>query len=209
LLPLDAETNYAAWLVDLDGTLYRQIPVKLAMAAELLLFGWGSIKTLRTFRHSHEALRGEESTALAVAQSPFQRQLEHAAQHLGRPPVDVERIVREWMFERPLKWVARARRQRLLDALRAYRALGGKTALVSDYPASAKLRALGAAELFDLVVSNGEPGGPSKLKPHPEGYLSAAERLGIEPGRCLVIGDRDDADGAAARAAGMAVCLIR
>jgi HAD superfamily hydrolase (TIGR01509 family) len=207
LLPRDAETNYAAWLVDLDGTLYRHTPVKLAMAAELVLFGWGSIKTLRTFRHSHEALRSEESSAQAL--SPFQRQLDHAAQHLGRPSSDVERIVREWMFERPLKWVARARRQRLLDALRVYRAGGGKTALVSDYPASAKLRALGAAELFDLVVSSGEPGGPSKLKPHPEGYLSAAERLGVEPGRCLVIGDRDDADGAAARAAGMALCLIR
>jgi beta-phosphoglucomutase-like phosphatase (HAD superfamily) len=39
--------------------------------------------------------------------------------------------------------------------------------------------------------------------------LSAAERLGIAPANCLVIGDRDDADGAAARAAGMAVHIIR
>jgi HAD superfamily hydrolase (TIGR01509 family) len=60
-----------------------------------------------------------------------------------------------------------------------------------------------------VVVSSGEPGGPSRLKPDPEGYLSAAERLGIAPERCLVIGDRDDADGAAARAAGMAVHIIR
>ena len=115
----------------------------------------------------------------------------------------------EWMFERPLKWVGSARRQGLLDALVGYRAQGGKTALVSDYPASQKLAALGAAGLFDLVVSSGEPGGPSKLKPDPEGYLSAGSRLGIDPGRCLVIGDRDDADGAAARAAGMGFCLIR
>jgi HAD superfamily hydrolase (TIGR01509 family) len=207
LLPADADTRYSAWLVDLDGTLYRHTPVKLAMAAELLLFGWGAISTLRTFRHSHEALRADES--IALAKSPFQRQLEHAAERLGRPAGDVERVVREWMFERPLKWVARARRRQLLEALSAFRARGGKTALVSDYPASAKLRALGAAELFDLVVSNGEPGGPSKLKPHPEGYLSAAERLGIDPARCLVIGDRDDADGEAARAAGMACCLVR
>jgi HAD superfamily hydrolase (TIGR01509 family) len=208
VLPQDASTRYAAWLVDLDGTLYRQMPVKLAMAAELMLFGWGSIQTLRTFRHTHEALRHDSSSS-ALALSPFQRQLEHAAERLGRPTSDVERIVREWMFERPLKWVARARRQALLDALRAYRAQGGKTALVSDYPASGKLRALGALELFDLVVSSGEQGGPSKLKPDPEGYLSAASRLGIEPARCLVIGDRDDADGEAARAAGMALCLIR
>jgi HAD superfamily hydrolase (TIGR01509 family) len=209
LLPADAQTRYAAWLVDLDGTLYHPTPVKLAMAAELLLFGWGSIKTLRTFRHAHEALRHLPSDALALQQSPFERQLAHAAAELARPPSDVARTVQEWMFERPLKWVARSKRRVLLDALARYRSAGGKTALVSDYPATGKLGALGALELFDVVVSNGEQGGPQRLKPDPEGYLSAASRLAIEPARCLVIGDRDDADGAAARAAGMGVCIIR
>lgn len=209
MLPADSTTRYSAWLVDLDGTLYRHKPVQLAMAAELLLFGWGSIKTLRTFRHAHEELRAEASSERALALSPFQRQLDLAAKKLGKPSSDVEVVVRRWMFERPLKWVARSKRQALLNALAQFRAGGGKTALVSDYPASGKLQALGATTLFDLVVSNGEPGGPSKLKPDPEGYLSAAKRLGIEPARCLVIGDRDDADGAAARAAGMGLCLIR
>ena len=209
MLPQDSHTRYSAWLVDLDGTLYRHKPVQLAMALELLLFGWGSIKTLRTFRHSHEALREEAHTGTALALSPFERQLEHAARTLGLERSHVEKVVRHWMFERPLKWVARAKRAPLLDALAQYRAGGGKTALVSDYPATGKLHALGAASLFDLVVSNGEPGGPSRLKPHPEGYLSAAERLGVEPARCLVIGDRDDADGGAARAAGMGLCIIR
>jgi HAD superfamily hydrolase (TIGR01509 family) len=208
LLPADAHTRYAAWLVDLDGTLYHPLPVKLAMAAELLLFGWGSIKTLRTFRHSHEVLRHEPSEHLALQQSPFERQLGHAATQLGRPPGAVARTVQEWMFERPLKWVARSKRTALLEALAQYRGAGGKTALVSDYPATGKLGALGALGLFDVVVSNGEHGGPAKLKPDPEGYLSAASRLAIDPARCLVIGDRDDADGAAARAAGMGVCII-
>jgi HAD superfamily hydrolase (TIGR01509 family) len=209
VLPADAHTRYAAWLVDLDGTLYHATPVKFAMAAELLLCGWGSIKTLRTFRHSHEALRHLPSDALAQRQSPFERQLAHAAAELARPPGDVARTVQEWMFERPLKWVARSKRRSLLDALAQFRSAGGKTALVSDYPATGKLGALGALELFDVVVSNGEAGGPARLKPDPEGYLSAATRLAVDPARCLVIGDRDDADGAAARAAGMGVCIIR
>jgi HAD superfamily hydrolase (TIGR01509 family) len=209
LLPANARTRYAAWLVDLDGTLYRSRPVQLAMAAELLLFGWGAINTLRSFRHAHEELRGKTVDGASLALSPFQRQLDHAAQKLGRSPDDVERTVREWMFRRPLKWVARSKRVQLLETLAQYRGGGGKTALVSDYPATEKLQALGAAGLFDLVVSNGEPGGPSKLKPDPEGYLSAAARLGVPPEACLVIGDRDDADGAAARAAGMAVHIIR
>lgn len=208
MLPADASTRYGAWLVDLDGTLYYPLPVKLAMAAELLLFGWGSIKTLRTFRHAHEALRAE-AAPFAGAADPFQRQMAHAAARLVRPQPEVERTVREWMFERPLKWVARSKRRGLLEALASYKAGGGKTALVSDYPATGKLGALGARNLFDVVVSSGEPGGPGKLKPDPEGYLSAAALLGVEPARCLVIGDRDDADGAAARAAGMGLWLIR
>jgi HAD superfamily hydrolase (TIGR01509 family) len=209
LLPTNAATRYKAWLVDLDGTLYRSRPVQLAMALELLLFGWGAIKTLRTFRHAHEELRGVAADAASLALSPFQRQLNHAAKKLARSPEDVERTVRDWMFRRPLKWVARSKRAQLLQSLAQFHDGGGKTALVSDYPATGKLQALGAASLFDLVVSNGEPGGPSKLKPDPEGYLSAAERLGVPPEACLVIGDRDDADGAAARAAGMAVHIIR
>ncbi len=209
MLPATADTTYAAWLVDLDGTLYRSKPVQLAMMAELLLFGWGAIRTLRTFRHAHEELRDAPVDDVALVLSPFQRQLEHAAKKLGRPSADVERTVREWMFERPLKWVARSRRAELVQRLTQFRKAGGKTALVSDYPATGKLQALGVTALFDLVVSNGEPGGPSRLKPHPEGYLSAAQRLGVAPSACLVIGDRDDADGAAARAAGMAVHIIR
>lgn len=207
MLPADAANRYRAWLVDLDGTLYRQMPVKLAMAAELALFGWGSIATLRTFRRAHEELR-LLSDGATEEKSPFEQQLELAARKLGRDTTVVERHVREWMFERPLKWVARAKRQALLTALADYRAGGGKTALVSDYPATAKLRALDAHTLFDTVVSNGEPGGPRRLKPDPEGYLAAAERLGIAPQDCLVIGDRDDADGQAARNAGMAVAII-
>ena len=87
--------------------------------------------------------------------------------------------------------------------------LGGRTAVVSDYPARKKLAALGEPELFEVVVASGEPGGPKRLKPDPEGYLRAAEALGVRPERCLVIGDRDDADGAAARAAGMQFRLMR
>ncbi len=75
---------------------------------------------------------------------------------------------------------------------------------MSDYPARRKLEASGVAELFEQVVANGEQGGPGRLKPWPDGYLLAAEQLGVAPGECLVIGDRADADGEAARRAGMA-----
>jgi putative hydrolase of the HAD superfamily len=193
-----------AWLVDLDGTLYVPFPVKLAMAAELALLGAGAALLLRRFRHEHEAVR-----SLGLEGDPFRYQIERTATALGVSTDEVEGRVRTWMIERPGKWLRLFRRRSLLREIEAYRRAGGKTALVSDYPASQKLRALDSLELFDVVVASGEPGGPSRLKPHPSGMLRAAAELGVSASECLVIGDRTDADGVAAQAAGMAFRLVR
>ncbi|MBN1605186.1 MAG: HAD family hydrolase [Polyangiaceae bacterium] len=194
------EPQYRAWLVDLDGTLYRALPLKLAMGLELGLLGGRSLAIVRRFRREHERLRREQSSPV---DSPYALQVARTAEALGLEPAAVERVVTEWMITRPAKWLRALRRQRLLDEIGAFRGAGGRTALVSDYPASVKLRALGADHLFDAVVANGEPDGPRRLKPYPDGMLSAADKLGVAPSECLVIGDRDDADGAAAQAAGM------
>ena len=181
------------------------------MAAELLLFGRSAIKTLRQFRHEHEAMREEQNAGRALATahaSPFAGQLARTAETLGKPAADVESVVRSWMVERPGKWIRRFARKTLLAELRVFKAQGGRTALVSDYPAERKLDALGVRNLFDVVVANGEAHGPRRLKPDPEGYLRAAEMLKVDPARCLVIGDRDDADGEAARAAKMSFRLV-
>jgi FMN phosphatase YigB (HAD superfamily) len=205
-----ADAQYDAWLVDLDGTLYKQRWVRLAMAAELLLLGWAALPILRRFRHEQEAQREEliAGKALAVSHSsPYAAQLARTATALSVPVEQVERVVQDWMFVRPKKWIRRFLNGRLLAELRAFKAQGGKTALVSDYPAQSKLEALNAPGLFDVVVASGEENGPRRLKPDPEGYLRAAELLHADPSRCLVIGDREDADGAAARAGRMAFRL--
>ncbi len=47
--------EYDAWLVDLDGTLYTQRWVRLAMAAELAPFGWSALPILKRFRREKSA----------------------------------------------------------------------------------------------------------------------------------------------------------
>jgi FMN phosphatase YigB (HAD superfamily) len=197
--PGDAVSD-AAWLVDLDGTLYRARPVQLAMTCELALGGWSAIPILRAFRHEHERLRTE---LVDTGRDPFGLQVERTATALGCPADRVEHVVRVWMIRRPGRWLRAFRRRDLLREIAAFRRGGGRTALVSDYPATEKLGALGALDLFDAVVSVGEPGGPRRLKPWPDGLLRAAELLGLSPEDCRVLGDRADADGEAARRAGM------
>lgn len=192
--------GYQAWLVDLDGTLYRATWVRLAMALELALGHWRAMAILRVFRQEHEQMRHETSVDTGV---PYQLQLQRASKKVGLSPQELESLVKYWMQDRPGKWLRLFRRGSLLEQIDRYRGQGGRTALVSDYPARKKLGALGAGSLFDVVVANGEDDGPKFLKPHPAGYLQAAQRLGVEPQNCLVIGDRWDADGEAARRAGM------
>lgn len=196
----EGSTPTKAWLVDLDGTLYVPRPLKLMMAAELLLLGLPSLSAIRAFRREHEAIREERPDCHG---DPFALQLARASARLGIDPQELERTVREWMVKRPCRWLPHFRNTALLREIEAFRAAGGRTALVSDYPARDKLRALGAEGLFEVIVANGEPQGPTELKPSPVGYLAAAAALGVAPQACLVIGDRDDADGAAARSAGM------
>ncbi len=191
---------FDAWLVDLDGTLYVGPGVKCMMALELLVLGPRHLKLLRQFRREHERLRGSDTRGYP---DPFRTQLHETATATGQSVTAVQRVVAEWMFDRPGKWLRLFRRRSLLHELARFRASGGRIALVSDYPAEQKLLAMGIHHCFDVVVANGESLVPLALKPDPTIFLEAARRLQVAPERCLVIGDRADADGVAAAAANM------
>lgn len=203
--------RHAAWLVDLDGTLYRPLPVKLAMAAELLLAGWSALPVVRAFRREHERIHRQlgADPSLAFEPSPFAEQVRRTARAVGLTEEAVTRVVERWMIHRPARWLRLFRRRALLTEIVRARAEGLRTALVSDYPARGKLAALGVVDLFDGVVANGEHPDLKRLKPSPEGFLLAAEQLGVAASECLVLGDRLDVDGQAARRAGMDFRLIR
>lgn len=193
--------SYQAWLVDLDGTLYYAWPVRVVMTVQLALGGWRAIRIIRQFRREQERLR--TATFGTGDGNPFDNQVRRTAASLG---IDAERVratIEAWMFEAPCTWIRRFRRRPLISAIQRFRSGGGKVALVSDYPARHKLQAMGVADLFDVVVASGEPDGPSQLKPHPEGLLTAVQRLGVNAADCLVIGDRTDVDLAAANRAGL------
>jgi HAD superfamily hydrolase (TIGR01549 family) len=79
---------------------------------------------------------------------------------------------------------------------------GIKLAVLSDYAqVEERLDGLGIApSYFDLITSSETAGA---LKPSPKPFLDIASKWGISPDKILVVGDRNDTDGEAARAAGM------
>ena len=193
---------------DVDGTLYDQQQLRLGMLRQLLGHTWQSrsldtLLTLRTFRRVREALAelgdeqaGSDFMALQYAQT--------ASRH-GKTPAAVRALTDEWMEQRPLPLLAACRYAHVAEVFAGLRAAGKRVAAFSDYPAAAKLAALGLQA--DVVVCATDAD-IARLKPDPAGLLAILRQTGVAPERALMIGDRFDRDAAAAARAGMCV-LIR
>jgi putative hydrolase of the HAD superfamily len=84
--------------------------------------------------------------------------------------------------------------ERLIAAVRSARDASVRTGLISNSWGTAIYDPDALAGLFDAAIISGEVG---LHKPQPEIYLLAAERLGIEPGRCVFVDDlRENVRGA-------------
>ncbi len=208
-----ALADVRAILLDVDGTLYDQRRLRLAMLARLLRFAAASpragarvLRALRAYRHAQERLRlappeGDAVVDVAAAQ------LADAAARSGVPDREVRAAVARWMEDEPLPLLARYARPGLAAFLRRAAERGVPVGVVSDYPAAAKLRALGVADLVRCVVC-AQDADVGCFKPHPRGLEAGARRLGAAPADVLYVGDRASVDGAAARAAGMRCVIV-
>lgn len=201
-----AWSGIRAVVLDLDGTLYRQRPLRLGMAAELaagLLVGRVSFKTLRAillFRRLRERLAEYE------AQDVARRQYVDTAKALGLSQADVREIIAEWIQHRPLKYLSLSAIRPARDFVIALKKRGFKIAVLSDYPTHAKLERLGIEVDAQGCTLDMEG---SMLKPHPGALLGMLRRLDVLPENTLVVGDRDRRDGEMAHRAGCAYHRVR
>jgi HAD superfamily hydrolase (TIGR01509 family) len=193
---------------DVDGTLYRQSPLRRAMLWKLLAAALsnpfaavGTFRALSAYRHAQERLRGiEVDGAIAAAQ------LRLACERSGQSEDVVSRIVARWMEREPLPLLERYVEPALRGLLAAARERGIRLGVFSDYPAAAKLEAMRLSEFFDVVVT-AQDAEVNRFKPDPSGLAEALRRLGAAPDEALYVGDRHEVDGAAARALGVP-CII-
>ena len=184
---------------DVDGTLYDAHRLRGVMARHLALdaartFSLRTLRILHVFRQVREELADEGCTAFIEAQYV------RTAQRTGCGQAQVRALVHEWMERRPLPLVAACRHPGVDRLFEALHAVGRRVAVLSDYPARAKLDALGLRAdpvvcAHDLQVA--------RLKPDPRGLHAILAATGVPARRAVMIGDRFDRDAAAARRAGV------
>lgn len=187
---------------DVDGTLYAQRPVRVRMAIELLcdalLHGTTArIRMLSLYRKLFESLATEDAADFHALIC------ECVAQQTGGTAAQVRAVMEEWMVQKPLRHLRPARFPMLPELFAAMRRRRIVIGVLSDYPAMAKLEALGLEA--DHVLSAEDVGRP---KPDPAGLLALMERAGVTASQTVLIGDRIERDGLAARRAGVPA-LIR
>jgi beta-phosphoglucomutase family hydrolase len=176
----------AAVLWDMDGVLVDTAPFHYRAWRELFA-GVGKDLSEEEFRTTF-GLRNDDILRSILGDMPAER-----LRALGRR--------KEELFREAIRGKA-APLPGAVPLVRRLREAGAKTAVVSSAPrlnVETLLDALGLGDAFDALVAEEDA---ERGKPDPQGYLVAAERLGVAPQECVVV---EDAPGGveAAKQAGM------
>ena len=176
-----------AVLFDMDGllvdseTLAMKVVIKVCEELGIPLLG-GQEKNVVgvTAEHFFRNLMGSDDAAIQVALDKFTEVYEQL--------IKTELVIFDGAKTLPAELKAKGLRIALVS---------GSTPAQIDIV----LNQLGTKDLFEVIISEKDI---THSKPSPEGYLLAAEKLGLSPDECLVIEDAE-AGVAAAKAAGIKV----
>lgn len=176
---------------DVDGTLYDLEALKRALVWDCVRRTfkqpsvWRELRDLQRYFHFVDSKRG------ASLAPDWQRgQEQRAARHVA------------WVERMITKLPARNDAVALIEQATT---AGITQVALSDFAPEAKLQSLGLRHHFAAAYSCQDLGA---FKPSPAPFLAVQKNHGVPPSAHLHIGDRDDTDGAGARAAGARVMIL-
>ena len=197
--------EYQTYIFDMDGTLYYQAPFRKRMFREMLRYymchmnRWKQAFVLRDYRRMRE-------DAQILARVDFEENIRKMlvnAYSYSKEKID--RIIAEWIYERPLPFLAEYRDEKLAEEFVRLHEQKKQLLIYSDYPAERK------AEVLGLKVDGCySPDGMHILflKPDASGLNYILNQLDITKEEVLYIGDRYEKDGICAQTAGIDYCIL-
>ena len=186
-----------AVIFDFDGTVYD----KTGLARELVKKQLGRLSMLSREQTARKALRGKYFGSKDAFYDAFFLEMAGGNKQIAS-------VARLWYFKDYMPRMISALEEDYVaeewatEMLTALWKADKKIAVYSDYGCiREKMEAIGLDTMaVDVMASAPELGG---LKPAVEPLKKVVEMLGVRPERCLFVGDRDDTDGASAKALNM------
>ena len=187
-----AETRFKAALFDVDGTLYPQsFFIKTSM--RFMLMHPLLSAAFRQLRHDVREFGGVEDLHLA--------QVSLCAGYLRIPAEKAQVLLEKHIYGTFMDMLSKAEPYPGAEPLLAsLKNAGLKLGVITDYTVGKKLSALGFDQYWDVAVSADEIG---HLKPEPDAFLLAAEKLKISPEQIIYVGNEYKYDIIGAKKAGM------
>lgn len=183
--------------LDLDGTLYPELPMTLRSIPFFL-------------RNARLILALEKARLELREQGPvleFNRmQAEKVGRILGLSPGRAYAMIEQRVYKQWFKLFKKVKPfEGLEETLKRFRSAGLKLAVMSDFPIRNRLRDLGLEGYWTTVFSSEETGA---LKPRPEAFHRLALELGYDPSQILYVGNSYRYDILGAKRAGFLAAHI-
>ena len=207
--------DYQVVIFDLDGTLYFQRPFRLRMIGFLAGYilthprcakDFLIIKKYRKVReawevHEKECKGNPKYSALGLED----RQYQYVADQMHTKRARVQNVISFFMLEMPLRFLSAYRDEMLAHAIDTLHRQHKTVVVYSDYPVENKLKALGIRADCCYTSADARIGA---MKPDPRGIAVILADTGCAAADALMVGDRYEKDGLAAKGNGVDYLIV-
>lgn len=199
-------SSYKAWILDFDGTLFNNLPVRIFMAAWLLIYYLPRPLRLKELFILMDYRRLREKLFAAEFENCHELQIKNLSERYKVSTQEILNIVNLWTIEKPRFLIKTFQRKKLIAAIKSAQLRGVKIVIYSDNPVAEKIKALDFVPDYafwsdDALIKC--------MKPNPKGLKNILKFLRLRPDEVLYIGDRDDRDGDCAKNVGVDYCDVK
>lgn len=193
--------KYDVYVFDVDGTLYFQRKVRMIMVKRLLsYYAFHPLKIkdlfiIKEFRALREKAQSADTLYIDTARK------------YGVSKERVEEVINKWIYKNPIDAVSCSKDEKLLCAIKKLKNSGKKIVIWSDYFADDKLEALGVEA--DAVYTADDSDRHIELKPSDAALKLIMNDFSVSNDQVLMIGDRLEKDGYAAKSAGVDYIILK
>lgn len=193
--------KYELIIWDLDGTLYYQSPFRKKMFFVLLKglllkpWKWKELYIIWQFRKIREKWDSQDMDLNLTL-----KQYEATASRCYCSSQKVQNVIEYWMMQVPNRYLKAYQDEIAVYWIEKLKKNRKKVVVWSDYPVEEKLDALDI-QVVDFLCSTDSRVGA--MKPNPKGIQVIMEKYHLSKEKVLMVGDREEKDGFAAKKAGI------